>query len=150
MSGLMTPGDHVPVRYAITYVAVFSNDGFITMTSGSAGTGNGSVSYTVLPNTGLSRTGTVTIAGQTFTIIQAGGATPVQGDFSGDGAPDLVWQDDTTRHVTVHYYGGAQGAVFQGWNYLNAGGIPGWKVVGAADFNGDGVPDRLGERGIAR
>ena len=56
--------------------------------------------------------------------------------------PDLVWQNDTTRAVTVWYMGGAQGATFQGWNYLS-GGAAGWKVVGAADFNGDGVPDLI-------
>jgi len=52
-----------------------------------------------------------------------------------------VWMNDTTRQVTVHYYGGAGGATLQGWNWLDAQGIPGWHVVAAADFNGDGVPD---------
>jgi len=56
-------------------------------------------------------------------------------------APELVWQNDTTRQVTVNYYGGAGGATLQGWNWLDAQGIPGWHVVAAADFNGDGVPD---------
>jgi len=62
-------------------------------------------------------------------------------DFNGDGVPDLVWQNDSTRQVTVWYMGGAGGAVFQGWNYLSAAGYPGWHVAAAADFNGDGVPD---------
>jgi hypothetical protein len=64
-------------------------------------------------------------------------------DFNGDGVPDLVWQNDTTAQVTVNYYGGPDGAVYQGWNWLNAAGVPGWTVVGAADFNGDGVPDLI-------
>jgi uncharacterized repeat protein (TIGR01451 family) len=63
------------------------------------------------------------------------------GDFNGDGHEDLIWRADTTRQVTVHYYGGAGGATFQGWNFLNAGGVPGWTVVAAADFDGNGVPD---------
>jgi len=62
-------------------------------------------------------------------------------DFDGNGVPDLVWQNDSTRQVTVWYMGGAGGAVFQGWNYLSASGFPGWHVAAAADFNGDGVPD---------
>ena len=62
-------------------------------------------------------------------------------DFNGDGVPDLVWQNDTTKQITVNYYGGPEGATFQGWNWLNQGGSPGWTVVGANDFNGDGVPD---------
>jgi|HubBroStandDraft_1064217.scaffolds.fasta_scaffold13764_2 hypothetical protein len=62
-------------------------------------------------------------------------------DFDGNGTPDLVWQYTPTRQVTVHYYGGAGGATYQGWNWLNITGDAGWTVVGASDFNGDGVPD---------
>jgi hypothetical protein len=62
-------------------------------------------------------------------------------DFDGNGTPDLVWQNTATRQVTVNYYGGAGGAKYQGWNWLNESGDPGWTVVGANDFNGDGVPD---------
>ncbi|HLJ48609.1 MAG TPA: FG-GAP-like repeat-containing protein [Bryobacteraceae bacterium] len=50
-----------------------SNDNFITVTSGSSGTGNGTVNYTVAANTSANaRAGTMTIAGQTFTVMQAG------------------------------------------------------------------------------
>ncbi len=50
-----------------------SNASFITITSGSSGSGNGSVGYSVASNTGsTSRNGTLTIAGQTFTVTQAG------------------------------------------------------------------------------
>ncbi len=52
-----------------------SNNSFITITSGATGTGNGSVGYTVAANTGIQRTGTVTIAGQTFTVTQSNGCT---------------------------------------------------------------------------
>jgi len=62
-------------------------------------------------------------------------------DFDGNGTPDLVWQYTPTRQVTVDYYGGTGGATYQGWNWLNSAGDPGWTVVGANDFNGDGVPD---------
>jgi plastocyanin len=49
-----------------------SNDGFITITSGASGSGNGTVSYAVAANTTTAaRTGSLTIAGQTFTITQA-------------------------------------------------------------------------------
>ncbi len=51
-----------------------SNDPFIIITSGSSGTGNGKVDYTVLGNTNTTvLTGTMTIAGQTFTVNQAAG-----------------------------------------------------------------------------
>jgi hypothetical protein len=50
-----------------------SSDLFITVTSGGSGTANGTVSYTVAANTGLNpRTGTITIAGQPFTVTQVG------------------------------------------------------------------------------
>ncbi|MBA3270827.1 MAG: BACON domain-containing protein [Acidobacteria bacterium] len=50
-----------------------SNDAsWITVTSGATGSGSGSVGFTVMANTSAARTGTVTIAGQTFTVNQAG------------------------------------------------------------------------------
>ncbi len=55
---------------ACTWTAV-SNAAWISVTAGASGSGNGSVSYTVTANNGLARTGTITIAGQTFTINQA-------------------------------------------------------------------------------
>src|SRR5579884_2449461 len=52
-----------------------SNASWITITAGSSGSGSGSVSYSVAANTSTSsRSGALTIAGQTFTVTQ-GGAT---------------------------------------------------------------------------
>jgi len=49
-----------------------SNTAFLGISSGSAGTGSGSVGYTVAANPAAStRSGTLTIAGQTFTVNQA-------------------------------------------------------------------------------
>ncbi len=53
-----------------TWTAV-SNTSWIGILSGSSGVGNGTVSYVVGPNfSGGPRTGTITIAGQTFTVTQ--------------------------------------------------------------------------------
>ena len=49
-----------------------SNDPWISVSSGASGTGSGSVQLAVATNTRESRSGTATIAGQTFTIVQAG------------------------------------------------------------------------------
>ena len=58
----------VTTQSACTWTAV-SNANWITITSGSSGSGNGTVSYTVAANTtGNDRIGTLTIAGQTFTV----------------------------------------------------------------------------------
>ena len=50
-----------------------SNAGFITVTSGVSGTGNGVVGFSVASNTGAARSGTLTIAGQTYTVNQSAG-----------------------------------------------------------------------------
>jgi hypothetical protein len=47
-----------------------SNDAWITVDSGSSGTGDGVVTFSVGANAGAPRTGTMTIAGQTFTVAQ--------------------------------------------------------------------------------
>ncbi len=73
-----------------------SNDGFITINSGSSGTGNGTVSYTVAANpTANPRSGTMTIAGQSFTVNQsgmtcAGLISPTSASFSAIGGTGNV------------------------------------------------------------
>ena len=47
-----------------------SNAQWIQIASGASGNGNGEVTYTVLPSVGAARSGTLTIAGQTFTVQQ--------------------------------------------------------------------------------
>lgn len=50
-----------------------SNAAWISITSGTSGTGNGTVYYSVQTNTGTNpRSGTMTVAGQTFTVTQEG------------------------------------------------------------------------------
>src|ERR1019366_1507113 len=57
-----------------------SNVAWITITSGSSGSGNGTVVYAVAANpSSSSRVGTLTIAGQTLTVIQAGITVPILG-----------------------------------------------------------------------
>jgi hypothetical protein len=81
-----------------------SNAAWITITSGS-GNGNWWVDYSVAANSSAgSRTGTMTIPGDTFTVNQAG--TAVIGDFNGNGVPDLILQNDATRQIGVWYMGG--------------------------------------------
>ena len=61
------------------------------------------------------------------------------GDFNGDGHQDLVWMGSSTLQVTVNYYNNSS---YLGWNWLNkTRGTPGWVVVAAADFDGNGIPD---------
>jgi hypothetical protein len=60
----------VSTATACTWTAS-SNVPWLIITSGAIGTGNGSVAFNVAANAGASRTGTMTIAGQTFTVTQA-------------------------------------------------------------------------------
>ncbi|MEO8101786.1 MAG: M64 family metallopeptidase [Betaproteobacteria bacterium] len=59
------------------YWSAVSNDNWIGVTAGASATGTGSVGYSVPANTGPgARTGTLSIAGQTFTITQVAGRVP--------------------------------------------------------------------------
>jgi len=60
---------------ACAWTAV-SNANFITITSGASGTGNGTVSYSVSANNGVARTGTLTVAGKTYTVNQSAPSSP--------------------------------------------------------------------------
>ena len=62
----------VTVGAGCTWTAV-SNDSWITVTGGAAGSGNGTVTYSVAPYTGRprNRNGTMTIAGKTVSVKQS-------------------------------------------------------------------------------
>jgi hypothetical protein len=59
-----------------SWTAVSNNTDWLHVTSGVSGSGSGEVGYTVDANTGAARTGTMTIAGQTFTVTQAAAVVP--------------------------------------------------------------------------
>ena len=52
------------------WTAVSNNADWLSITSGGSGTGNGSVAFAVAAHTGPQRTGTLSVAGQTFTVTQ--------------------------------------------------------------------------------
>jgi Putative binding domain, N-terminal len=58
-----------------------SDASWVTITSGATGTGNGTVSYLVEANSGLGRTGTLTIGGQTATVVQSESLPASPGGF---------------------------------------------------------------------
>jgi hypothetical protein len=74
-----------------------SNVAWATITSGASGTGDGSVGFSVASNTGAARSGTLTIAGQTFTVNQdacedCGGGTVTIFSDDFEGAFPGPWQ----------------------------------------------------------
>ena len=63
----------VTTQSGCNWTAVSNNTSWITITSGSGGSGNGTVYYSVVANSSASSlTGTMTIAGNTFTVTQSG------------------------------------------------------------------------------
>jgi len=98
-----------------------SNATFITITSGASGSGNGRVNYSVAANTGsTSRNGTMTIAGQTFTVAQAG---------TGGGGTNLI--------VNPGFESGTSPWVLSGQVVRSTGAFPhsgvGYMILGAVN-----------------
>ncbi len=52
-----------------------SNAGFVTISSVASGNGNGTVVFAAAANTGAARSGTISIAGQTFTVDESAGGS---------------------------------------------------------------------------
>jgi UDP-N-acetylglucosamine:LPS N-acetylglucosamine transferase len=91
--------------------------------------------------------------GATYISQAAIGATPgwtLRGaaDVNQDGVPDLLFQNNTTRDVTVWFMGGSQGAVYQSQTYIGA--TPGYTLSAVGDMNQDGVPDLLFQNDTTR
>jgi len=119
-----------------------SDASWITINSGSSGSGNGTVNYTVSANSSTSqRTGTITIAGQTFTVTQAGGegggVSQFDGSYSGSYSGTLSGSVAFTVSngvITVTDPGGGSGAVYASGStdFWGSGGYEG----ASYSFNG--------------
>jgi hypothetical protein len=49
-------------------------------------------------------------------------------DLNGDGKPDIVLLNDSTRQAAVWYMGGPKGNVFQMFGWIEPNGVPGWHL----------------------
>src|ERR671937_692124 len=75
-----------------------SNVSWITIAGGASGTGIGTVTYSVAANpTGSARTGTLMVAGQTYTITQAGNSCVYSLSNTSDSVPSFA----TTNSLSV-------------------------------------------------
>ena len=97
-----------------------SNATFITITSGASGSGNGTVGYSVAANTGTSsRTGTMTIAGLTFTVTQAGtggGTELIVNPGFETGTTPWVVSGQVARSTGAYPHGGVAYMIINGVN----------------------------------
>jgi C1A family cysteine protease len=88
----------VATQGGCAWTAASNAPSWITTTS--SGTGNGTATFTVTANTGVkARTGTLTIAGRTHTVTQAGAPPTLAGSTPAGGATGI----DTNTTVTVNF-----------------------------------------------
>ena len=106
-----------------------SNAGFLSITSASSGAGTATISYAVAANPNpAARNGTLTIAGLTFTILQAGTPRRVSGDYNGDGLADVgIFRPESGLWLI-------QGRPAAQWGAQGDLPVPG-------DYSGDGIFD---------
>ncbi len=92
-TGSVTVTKNLSATSACDWNAV-SNSSFITIDSGASGNGNGTVNFTVAPNTtGAARIGTLTVAGRNVTITQD--AAPIANNDS------ATTDEDTPVNINV-------------------------------------------------
>jgi hypothetical protein len=98
-----------------------SNAAFISITSGTSGSGNGTVNYSVAANGGTaSRSGTLTIAGLTFTVNQAGtgggGTNVIVNPGFESGTTPWVISGQVTRSTGIYPHSGVAYMIINGVN----------------------------------
>jgi hypothetical protein len=105
-----------------------SNAPWLSITSGASGTGNAAVRFNAAANAGAARSGTLTIAGRTFTVSQAEGCTfaiaPESASPAAGGGP---------LSVSVTSPGGCA------WTAAAAGSAPWIRVTSGASGSGNGT-----------
>ena len=133
--GTYSVGINAPTNcdYSIT-----SNDNWITVTSGTTGSSNVTVTYTVKPSD-VGRTGTINIGGTTFTIYQLGPTntppTKTILDFDGDGRTDYSAIQNVSGGMLWNNYRSTNG-----YSSVNFGSFA-EDIPVANDYDGDGKTD---------
>ncbi len=106
-----------------------SNDAWITVTSGVEGTGNGTVTYSVAANSGAARSGSLSIAGRTFSVSQA--AHPLACFPSLNPVFAIAPRSGSSGSVAV--------ALAAGCNWTAVSNVPWITITGGGSGSGNGT-----------
>lgn len=106
-----------------------SNAAWLTITSGASGSGGGTVNFTIAANAGAARNGTLTIAGQTFTVTQTAPAPACS--YSIDPSSITVG-DEEVRDLQVAVTAG------NGCSWNATSNVPWVKVTSGSSGSGNG------------
>jgi len=119
------------------YSATSSVPDWIVVNTGNPGSGNSAVSFTVRPNTGAARTGTINIGGTILTVNQAGVSVILNRvlDFDGDGRTDYSAIQNNGGAMVWHNLQSANGYAPVSFGLFND------DVPVANDYDGDGKTD---------
>ena len=119
---LSTPATvNVTAGAGCNWTAVSNNTAWLHVTAPGAGTGNGAFTYTADANTGIARTGTITVNGQTFTVNQA--AAPASPTITG--LSTLSGPYGSSLIISGQNFGATQGTVLIG-GYATGVAITNW------------------------
>jgi hypothetical protein len=122
------------------YWSAESFDSWLTITSPTQGSGNGTVTVAVAQNNARARVGSLSIAGSSVVVSQRACPTCQPGtDFDGNGKIDIVQRSNVTGESKVW--------LMNGTAFLGAADLPrpgsSWQLAGVGDFNADGFADQL-------
>jgi len=132
-------GQTVSIQANIAWTAV-ADQPWITITSDKSGSGDGTITYSISPNSGTVRSGTIRFSGggisRTFTVNQWPASThplvSAEGDFDGDFEADLATFQPVTGIWDLLFSGQSQWAIPFGSQSMLP--VP-------ADYDGDGLAD---------
>jgi hypothetical protein len=119
--------------------SVASGDSWLTVST-SSGSGPGGFQWTAAPNaTGNPRSGTITVAGRTFTANQIS-MPAVLADFNADANVDIIWQNQATGNLAIWRMAGFNRIAGEALS-PSVVADTGWKIVAAMDVDRDGATD---------
>lgn len=89
---------------------------WVTITSGAAGTGNAAVDYSVAVNSAAARSGSMSIAGQTFTVNEASGLPAVPSISPGGVADPWTYTTGVAPGAWISIFGSDLANTTQSWS----------------------------------